>query len=610
MKILGISAYYHDSSATLIEDGRIIFACQEERFSRLKNDSDFPRQSIQAALTYARCKADQIDAVVFYEKPFLKFERLLETYLAFAPRGFWSFSKAIPLWLHEKLFQKKLLAEELTDLGFSKDQTDRLLFSEHHLSHAASAFFASGFEEALVLTMDGVGEWDTTTIYQGSGSQLKKIHELSFPHSLGMLYSAFTYHCGFKVNSGEYKLMGLAPYGKPRFADLIRSKLIDIKSDGSFKLDMKYFDYPSGLKMTSPLFSSLFQSTPRKPEEELQQIHMDLAASVQIVLEEVVIKMCRFIKTKFRAEKLCLAGGVALNCALTGKLLQEKIFSDVWVQPAAGDAGGSLGAALAAYHIHFSRARHVQKPDSMQNASLGPQFQDAEIQFALEKHGLKYTKISDEELFKKVAQNLKDQKVVGWFQGRLEFGPRALGFRSILADAKSSEMQKNLNLKIKFRESFRPFAPVLLEEDLEVWFDLEKPSPYMSFLGSIKKDLQLEMSEDQKNSFGIEKLNAVRSQIPAVTHVDYTSRIQTVNRQSHPRLYELLKQFKKLTGFSVLVNTSLNIRGEPIVCTPDQAIQCFLGTHLDFLVLENYILEKALQPPEKLRDYRKLFETD
>jgi carbamoyltransferase len=595
MNILGISAFYHDSSAALIQNGEIIFACQEERLTRIKHDASFPEEAIKSCLQFSGLKTTDIDAIIFYEKPFLKFERLLETALAFAPKGFNLFRKFMPIWLNEKLFQKKLLADELQRLGFLSAQTERILFSEHHLSHASSAFYCSPFDEALVLTMDGVGEWDTTTVYKGQGSQLEKLYELHFPHSLGLLYSAFTYHCGFKVNSGEYKLMGLAPYGKDIYANVIKENLIDIKDDGSFKLDLSYFEYCTGLTMTNKKFDALFQNSRREPEEELKQIHMDLAASIQSVLEEVVLKMCCFLKKKYSLKNICLAGGVALNCAANGKLKQTQLFEKIWIQPAAGDAGGSIGAALAAYYMQFKQPRKINPSDSMKGAYLGPQYSNEEIEKALRQKNLNFKKLSDDEVTAFTAKELQNQKTIGWFQGRLEFGPRALGNRSILADARSTQMQKTLNLKIKFRESFRPFAPILLEEDISTWFDFEGTSSYMLFLAQIKSSQRLEMSQEQEDLFGLEKLKVVRSQIPGVTHIDYTSRIQSICKETNGKMYDLLKQFKKNTGSSVLINTSFNVRGEPIVCSPTDAIRCFLGTDLDILIIENYVVIKTEQ---------------
>ncbi len=609
MKILGISAYYHDSSACLIVDGEIIAACQEERLSRIKHDSAFPAKSILYCLAEAKSAASEIDHIVFFEKPFLKFERLIETYLAFSPKGFASFKKAIPLWLNEKLFQKKLLIEELSALGFSKNQGKEILFSAHHLSHAASAFYPSPHREALILTMDGVGEWDTTTVYIGKNNQISKIKELRFPHSLGLLYSAFTYYCGFRVNSGEYKLMGLAPYGTPRFVDKIKDHLINIKADGSFKLDISYFNYCTGLTMTNKKFDQLFDFNFRAAEAELRQVHMDLAASIQLVLEEIILKICRDLSQKYNINNICLAGGVALNCVANGKLYKEQLFENIWVQPAAGDAGGALGAALAVYYLHLGQPRHIQPDDSMQGAQLGPQFSESYIEAFLKAKNISYLKFSAEELIDYVARKLVDEKVIGWFQGRMEFGPRALGNRSILADARSASMQKQLNLKIKYRESFRPFAPAVLEEEVANWFELAAPSPYMLLVAPVKKDKRLRPTTDKK-LFGTELLQQLRSLIPAVTHVDFSARIQTVNAKTNPKFYNLIKSFKNKTQTPLLINTSFNIRGEPIVCTPEEAYKCFMGTGIDVLVLENFVLLKENQPSENLLNYSESFAPD
>lgn len=609
MKILGISAFYHDSSACLIEDGRIIAACQEERLTRIKHDSAFPEKSILYCLKEGACAPPDIDHIVFFEKPFLKFERLLETYLAFAPKGFSSFTKAIPLWLSEKLFQKKLLTKELVDLGFSQQQGSKVLFSTHHLSHAASAFYPSPFEKSLVLTMDGVGEWDTTTVYLGENNNLQKIKELHFPHSLGLLYSAFTYYCGFKVNSGEYKLMGLAPYGTPRYADLIKEKLIDIKDDGSFKLDLSYFDYCTGLTMTNAKFDKLFENNYRSAESELTPVHMDLAASIQAVLEEVVLKICKSLAQEFKTENICLAGGVALNCVANGKIYDQKIFKNIWVQPAAGDAGGALGAALAVYHQHLNKERQILASDSMQGSYLGPAFSPNEIETFLKPTGAIFKSLNDEELNNFISDKLINGNVVGWFQGRMEFGPRALGNRSIIADPRNSEMQKKLNLKIKFRESFRPFAPAVLEENISEWFEFDQPTPYMLMVAPVKKSKLKNTNQDSK-LFGIDLLNQVRSDIPAVTHIDNSARIQSVSRLTNPKLYDLIESFKNKTKTPVLINTSFNIRGEPIVCTPEDAFRCFMGTDMDILVLENYVLLKDDQPQALAQDYRNKFALD
>ncbi|MGZ3726169.1 MAG: carbamoyltransferase family protein [Pseudobdellovibrio sp.] len=608
MKILGIAAFYHDSSASLIEGGQIIAACQEERLTRIKHDSNFPTKSILYCLEQANIKPEEVDEIVFYEKPFLKFERLLETYLAFVPKGFTSFAKAMPLWLDEKLFQKKLLKNELMEIGFTAEQCAKILFSSHHLSHAASAFFPSPFEEALVLTMDGVGEWDTTTVYHGKGNTLKKISELRFPHSLGLLYSAFTYYCGFKVNSGEYKLMGLAPYGKPVYVQKIKSHLVDVKMDGSFKIDLSYFDYCTGLTMTNEKFNTLFENNLRKPEDKIEQVHMDLAASIQAVLEEIVIKICLHIKTSLQVSNLCLAGGVALNCVANGKLHKLEAFKDIWIQPAAGDAGGSLGAALAAQYLHLKTERTVNPEDSMQGAYLGPAYQNSQIEDFLKLRDARYKAMSDEELLSFMSEALASENVIGWFKGRMEFGPRALGNRSILADARSENMQKTLNLKTKFRESFRPFAPIVLEEKVSEWFDFNKTSPYMLMVAPVHTD---KLSHRYTtNRSGFELLNEVRSVIPAVTHIDNSARIQTVNSKTNTQLYNLLKEFEKKTKTPVLINTSFNIRGEPIVCTPQDAYRCFMGTNIDILVLENFVLMKDEQPEKNKEDYKDLFELD
>lgn len=613
MKILGLSAYYHDSSACLIADGRIIAACQEERLTRIKHDAAFPARSVLYCLREAGCKASDIDHVVFFEKPFLKFERLLETYLAFAPRGLTSFRRAIPIWLKEKLFQKKLLTEELQELGFSRLQCQNMLFSSHHLSHAASAYYPSPFEKALVVTMDGVGEWDTTTVYLAQDNHMTKVHELHFPHSLGLLYSAFTYYCGFKVNSGEYKLMGLAPYGTPRFAELIKENLIHIKEDGSFRLNLNYFDYCTGLTMTNEKFNRLFSYRQRQPEDLLTQEHMDLAASVQQVLEEVVLKMCRHLALKYNSENLCLAGGVALNCVANGKIHREKIFKHIWVQPAAGDAGGALGAALAVHYEHLKQPRTPAKSDSMQGAYLGPAFSDQMIESFLRSQNIPHTFCSTEaELLQKTAALLSQGQVVGWFQGRMEFGPRALGNRSILASARSGDMQKKLNLKIKFRESFRPFAPAVLEENVSDWFEYEGASPYMLMVAQVRSDKLLPV--DSLHSSGaqsfLERLNQRRSVIPSVTHIDCSARLQTVSKKTNPRFHSLIQEFAKITETPLLVNTSFNIRGEPIVCTPEEAYRCFMGTDMDALVMGSYVLLKSQQPERNRTDYKKEFALD
>lgn len=612
MYILGISAYYHDSSACLVKNGEILAAAQEERFTRIKHDPVFPRNAINYCLEYAAIKPDQIDYVVFYDKPFLKFERLLETYLAFAPKGLLSFIKSIPVWLKEKLFQKNVISAELNKMWPGEiNWESRLLFSEHHLSHAASAFYPSPFEEAAVLTMDGVGEWTTTSLAMGYKNNLSIIKEIHFPHSLGLLYSAFTYYTGFKVNSGEYKLMGLAPYGVPRYTKLIKDHLIDIKEDGSFFLDMSYFDYCSGSTMTSDKFHRLFGGAPREPESIITQKDMDLAASVQSVTEEVVIKLAKDIAKMTGRKNLCLAGGVALNCVANGKLMSEKIFDNIWIQPAAGDAGGSVGAALSAYHMMLGMPRSINKElDGMHGSYLGPEFSQNEIEIALKKTGARFNTYEIDEVIDKAAHALSDGKAIGWMNGRMEFGPRSLGGRSILADPRSPDMQRLLNLKVKFRESFRPFAPSILAEDLSEWFQIDKDSPYMLFVAKVDDKKCFEMTKEQNNLFGIEKLNIIRSTIPSVTHVDYTARIQTVHKSTNPIFYELIKRFKSLTGFPMLINTSFNVRGEPIVCSPEDAFKCFMGTGLDILVIGRSILIKTDQDSELFESYVDKYDLD
>ncbi len=610
MLILGISAFYHDSAACLINNGEIISAAQEERFNRIKHYADFPAKSIEFCLRYANCNYEAIDFVVFYEKPFLKFERLLETYLAFAPRGFKSFSKAMPLWIKDKLFQKKMIIDELKKIDASVDWSKKTLFSEHHLSHAASAFFPSPFKSAAILTMDGVGEWATSSVALGNNSDLKVLKEINFPHSLGLLYSAFTYYAGFKVNSGEYKVMGLAPYGSPKYVSLIKDNLIEILEDGSFRLNMEFFDYCTGLTMTNYKFNQLFGAKPRDPETKLIQFHMDLAASVQKVTEEVIIKMSKHIAKETNMDNLCLAGGVALNCVANGFLLKEGIFKRIWIQPASGDAGGAIGAALAFYYSQDNIERNVNKNDGMNGSYLGPDFGNQEIEKKLVEIGAKYKKYEELPLVKLVSSALSKGKAIGWMNGRMEFGPRSLGSRSIIADARSKVMQKNLNLKVKYRESFRPFAPSILREDLSEWFDLHVDSPYMLLVADVAKKHQKTMSTKEKKLFGIDKLNVVRSDIPAVTHVDYSARIQTVHQHSNPRYYKLLKEFKKLTGCPVLVNTSFNVRGEPIVCSPEDAFKCFMGTDLDILVIGDYVLVKEEQDDHLNENYKDKYELD
>ena len=609
--ILGISAFYHDSAACILIDGKIIAAAQEERFTRKKHDSSYPFNAIEFVLKFSKLKLNDVNQIIFFEKPFLKFERLLETYVAFAPRGFKSFCMAMPIWLKEKLFQKKMLFNELKrhDDNFIDDK--KIYFSDHHLSHAASAFFPSPFEEAIVLTADGVGEWATTTVAIGKGNNLEIKKEIHFPHSLGLLYSAFTYYTGFKVNSGEYKLMGLAPYGVPIYEDKIKSNLIDIKEDGSFHLDQSYFNYATGLTMTNKKFDNLFgQKVRDSKNEKLTQFHMDIAASIQKVTEDIMIKLIKSLKKEFNISNLCLAGGVALNCVANGKILKEKIFNNIWVQPAAGDAGGSLGAALALWYIEQNNPRKVNPNDSMQGSYLGPEFLQKEIEEQLDKAGAKYEIFKDEELLDKTATDLSNEEAIGWFQGRMEFGPRALGGRSILGDPRSEKMQKNLNLKVKYRESFRPFAPSILKEDLSEWFDINVDSPYMLMVANINKDKTIKMTQDQKNLFGIDKLNVKRSEIPAVTHVDYSARIQTVHKETNERYFRVIEKFKEKTNCPILVNTSFNVRGEPIVNTPLDAFNCFMGTDLDKLVIGNCYLDKNNQNPALKKDYTKEFELD
>ena len=611
MKILGLSAFYHDSAACLVIDGNIVAAAQEERFTRKKHDSAFPTEAVAYCLAEAGIVAADLDYVVFYDKPFLKFERLFETYLAFAPRGFKSFVTSLPIWLKDKLFQKSMIAKVLNQqFGGDIDWTTRLLFSEHHLSHAASAFFPSPFEEAAVLTMDGVGEWTTTSLAIGRGNQLAVHKEIQFPHSLGLLYSAITYYTGFKVNSGEYKVMGLAPYGEPKYADLIKDNLIDIKEDGSFHLDMSYFNYCTGLTMTNERFDTLFGGPRRAAESQLTQREMDLAASVQAVTEEVVIKLATGIRKSTGLRNLCLAGGVALNCVANGKLLRKNIFDNIWIQPAAGDAGGAVGAALAAYHMMLKQPRTVNPADSMKGGYLGPEYSQADIEQRLTKAGAVFTTVSDSEMIALTAQALAEGKAVGWHQGRMEFGPRALGGRSIIADPRSEVVQKQLNLKVKYRESFRPFAPSVLREDVSEWFDIQSDSPYMLLVADVAKSKQLPMTPEQEKLFGIEKLNVPRSQIPAITHVDYSARIQTVHAHTNPKYFDLITKFKEMTGCPVLVNTSFNVRGEPIVCTPEDSFNCLMGTEIEFLVVGNAIMRKEDQDPALIKDYKNAYELD
>jgi carbamoyltransferase len=611
MRIIGISAFYHDSAAALLVDGQIVAAAQEERFTRKKHDCRFPHQALAYCLDDGGITLGDVDYVAFYDKPFLKFERLLETYLTFAPRGFRSFRMAIPLWLKEKLFQKQLLRDELRAFDPKFDWESKLLFTEHHQSHAASAFFASSFDEAVILTMDGVGEWATTSVGFGRGNHLEMRKELHFPHSLGLLYSAFTYYTGFKVNSAEYKVMGLAPYGEPKFADLIFDRLIDVKPDGTFRLDQSYFDYCTGLRMTNDRFDALFGGPARKPEERLEQRHMDLAASIQAVTEEIMLRLTRSIAAETGAENLCLAGGVALNCVGNGKVLRDGKFKRIWIQPAAGDAGGALGAALAAYHLHKGQPRCLDNQlDGMNGAYLGPSFDDDESARRLQQAGASFARLDDDQAIERAATDLADGKALGWFQGRMEFGPRALGNRSIIADARSSSMQSALNLKIKYRESFRPFAPAVLREDLSEWFELDVDSPYMLLVADVAERRRRAMTLEEQALFGIDKLNVPRSEIPAVTHVDYSARIQTVHAETNPRFHALLSTFKRKTGCPVLVNTSFNVRGEPIVRTPEEAFRCFMGTELDVLAVGNLYLQKGEQNAAFKHDYKSGFELD
>jgi carbamoyltransferase len=611
VRIAGISAFYHDSAAALIEDGRVVAAAQEERFTRVRHDARFPRNALRYCLAEAGVGLGDVDYVAFYDKPFLKFERLLETYLAFAPRGFASFRRAMPLWIREKLFQKDLLRKELSALASGVRWEERLLFTEHHLSHAASAFYPSPFAEAAVLTMDGVGEWATTSVGHGAGNRLEIAREIHFPHSLGLLYSAFTYYTGFRVNSGEYKVMGLAPYGEPRFAATILERLMDLKEDGSFRLDQRYFDYCTGLTMTNARFDELFGGPPRRPDEPLTARHMDLAASVQAVTEEVVLHLTRSIAAETGAKNLCLAGGVALNCVANGRVLRDGRFERIWIQPAAGDAGGALGAALAAYHGFAGHEREVPAGlDGMRGSFLGPSFEQRDVERRLGAAGARFTVLDDVSLMARTAAALAEGKAVGWFQGRMEFGPRALGARSILADPRSPEMQRRLNLKVKFRESFRPFAPSVLREEVARWFDLDEDSPYMLLVADVAETRRRPPAPGDEALHGIDRLNAARSEIPAVTHVDHSARIQTVHRETNPRYHALLTEWQALTGCPVLVNTSFNVRGEPIVCTPEDAFRCFMGTDIDVLVAENCFLLRDEQDPALRLSYREGLEAD
>jgi carbamoyltransferase len=610
-RILGISAFYHDSAAALVVDGRIVAAAQEERFTRVKHDARFPSAAIRYCLDQAGMKAADLNNVVFYEKPFIKFERLLETYLAFAPRGFGSFRLAIPLWLKEKLFQKRLLRQSLKEINSDIDWEQRLLFTDHHQSHAASAFFASPFQEAAVLTLDGVGEWTTTSSGLGRGNRLDISKEIHFPHSIGLLYSAFTYYTGFKVNSGEYKVMGLAPYGEPKYVDRIFDHLVDLKEDGSYRLDLSYFNYCTGLTMTNERFHELFGGAPRKPEERLHQRHMDLAASIQKATEEIVLRLSRSAAKETGSANLCLAGGVALNCVANGKILRDGRFKNIWIQPAAGDAGGALGAALAAHHQFNGAARRTNgAADAMSGSYLGPEFAQREIESRLKQAGGRFIVLGDDELIASTVQALVDEKAIGWFQGRMEFGPRALGARSIIGDPRSPTMQKSLNLRVKYRESFRPFAPAVLREDVADWFDLAADSPYMLLVADVVEQRRRAMTAEQQALFGIDKLNVSRSEIPAVTHVDYSARIQTVHAETNPRFHALLSAFKRRTGCPVLVNTSFNVRGEPIVGTPEDAFRCFMGSDIEVLAIGNCVLRKEDQNLALRQDYKGAFELD
>jgi len=611
--ILGISAFYHDSSAALIDNGEIIAAVQEERFTRKKHDNSFPVNSIKYCLSQKDILLNEVSEIIFYEKPFLKFERLLETYLAFAPKGFSSFSNSMPAWVNEKLFQKKILFEELKSIDSNFNNIKKIKFCSHHMSHAGSAFYPSPFDKSLILTLDGVGEWATSTIGIGENNKIEILEQINFPHSIGLLYSAFTYYLGFKVNSGEYKIMGLAPYGTPKYADLIFNKLIDLKEDGSFRLNMKYFNYATGLTMVNNKFEKLFGKKRRSSEEKsenLLQFHMDIASSIQFVIEQVILKICQYIKKKYKLENLCLAGGVALNCVANGKILKENIFKNIWIQPAAGDAGGSLGAALVYYYNHLRKDRKVSKIDQMKGSYLGPSFTDDEIHKELIECGAVFEKLSEEDLLTKTSKKLSEEKAIGWFQGRMEFGPRALGCRSIIADPRSPNMQKLLNLKVKFRESFRPFAPSILSEKANEYFNINCESPHMLLVSDIQEHLKIPMSEKEQKLFGINKLNIKRSSIPAVTHVDYSARIQTVNKDTNKKFYNLLTKFYELTNCPILVNTSFNVRGEPIVCRPLDAFNCFMGTDLDILVIENFILFKENQNPKLKKDYKNKYNLD
>ncbi len=612
ISILGISAFYHDSAAAIIIDGKIVAAAQEERFTRKKHDSSYPFNAIEFVLNYTNLKLNQLDFIVFYEKPFLKFERLLETYLAFAPSGFKSFCSSMPIWLREKLFQKKMIFNKLKTHDNSFNDVNKIYFSEHHLSHAASAFYPSPFEDAIILIADGVGEWATTTVAIGKGNKLEILKEIHFPHSLGLLYSAFTYFTGFKVNSGEYKLMGLAPYGKPKYKNLILDNLIDVKDDGTFKLNQSYFKYATGLRMTNEKFNKLFGQKPRNPKnEKLTQFHMDVATSIQSVTEIILLKLTRSLFNEYKIPNLCLAGGVALNCVANGKILKDKVFKNIWIQPAAGDAGGSLGAALGVWHIELNKNRKTNNnKDSMMGSYLGPEYSENEIVKFLKHEGAKFEICDENKIVEKTCSSLKEGKAIGWFQGRMEFGPRALGNRSIIADSRSTTMQKNLNLKVKYRESFRPFAPSITSDDVSEWFNLDCESPYMMFVSNVDQKKCIKMTKDEEKLFGIDKLNIKRSEISAVTHVDYSARIQTVHKETNLKYHKLISEFKKRTGCPIIVNTSFNVRGEPIVNTPKDAFDCFMGTELDILVIGNCFLVKENQNQSLKKDYKHKYELD
>ena len=613
MNIIGISAYYHDSAAALVQDGNIVAAAQEERFTRKKHDPAFPAQAIKYCLEEAGLTLGDVDYVIFYDKPFIKFERLLETYLSYAPRGFRSFLAAMPVWLQEKLFLKQQLRDELSDLsGIDKKELPQILFNEHHRSHAASAFFPSPYQKAAVLCLDGVGEWATSSVWLGENNRLRSLWDIEFPHSLGLLYSAFTYYTGFKVNSGEYKLMGLAPYGEPKYAQLIMDKLIDIKADGTFRLDMSYFDYAAGLTMTNRKFADLFGGPRREPESEVSQKEMDLARSVQLVTEEIILKLAANIHKELDVDYLCLAGGVALNCVANGRILRESPFEDIWIQPAAGDAGGALGAALSVWHEYLGQERTADdSQDSMAGSYLGCNFSNNQITESLDKLGANYRQLEDKTLFSELAVLLSQDNVIGWFSGRMEFGPRALGGRSILGDPRSTKMQSTMNLRIKYRESFRPFAPAVKAESVAEWFEIDRPSPYMLLVADVKEDKRIQMTDAEQSLFGIDKLNISRSEIPAVTHVDYSARIQTIHEETNPRFYQLISAFEEVTGCPVLINTSFNVRGEPIVQSPQDAYRCFMRTEMDYLVLENVLLKKSDQLPlEKDESWKQTFELD